>query len=58
MAAMKKIILTAFIFSALISSAQVGWGDRIKTPREKFAVQKIWDAEKTLKLKTFKKHKN
>lgn len=48
---MNKIILIAFLFAGLVTNAQVGWGDRIKTPREIFAVQKIWDAEKVLKLK-------
>lgn len=34
-----------------VTNAQVGWGDRIKTSREKFALQKIWDAEKAAGLK-------
>jgi hypothetical protein len=48
---MKKLISIFFVIAVQICNAQIGWGDRIKTPREKFAVQKIWDAEKELKLK-------
>jgi hypothetical protein len=48
---MKKIIFIALVLSHHFANAQVGWGDRIKSPREKFAVQKIWDAEKVLGLK-------
>ena len=48
---MKQIIIIALVIVAHNANAQVGWGDRIKTPREKFAVQKIWDAEKALQLK-------
>jgi hypothetical protein len=48
---MNKLILILFLLVVHFVNAQVGWGDRVKTPREKFAVQKIWDAEKALKLK-------
>ncbi|TAH00205.1 MAG: hypothetical protein EAZ16_14020 [Sphingobacteriales bacterium] len=47
---MNKIILILFLITAYCANAQIGWGDRIKTPREKFAVQKIGDAEIALKL--------
>ncbi len=48
---MNRFIFIAFLLFSQRLIAQVGWGDRIKTPREKFAVQKIWETEKTLKLK-------
>ena len=48
---MNKFFLIAFLVLTQLANAQVGWGDRIKSPREKFAVQKIWDAEKELGLK-------
>lgn len=48
---MNKITLILFLTVVYSANAQVGWGDRIKTPREIFAAQKIWDAEKALKLK-------
>ncbi len=48
---MNKVIFIVSLFFVQFSNAQVGWGDRIKTPREIFAMQKIWDAEKALKLK-------
>ena len=48
---MKKIVTILVVVISYAANAQVGWADRIKTPREIFAVQKIWDAEKALKLK-------
>jgi hypothetical protein len=33
------------------ANAQVGWGDMAHSPREIFAMSKIWEAEKKLKLK-------
>ena len=48
---MDKLSLIIFLFCGLSATAQVGWGDRIKSPREKFAVQKILDTEKALRLK-------
>lgn len=48
---MKKIVTILFLMIAFSANAQVGWGNRIKTPREKFALQKIGEAEKVLKLK-------
>jgi hypothetical protein len=43
-------ILFLFFFHH-ICNAQIGWGDRIRTPREKFALLKIVEAEKSLGLK-------
>ena len=48
---MNRIILIIFLFFGFATTAQTGWGDRVKTPREKFALQKIWEAENTLNLK-------
>lgn len=48
---MKKIVTILVVVISYAANAQIGWADRIKTPREIFAVQKIWDAEKVLKLK-------
>ncbi|MBK6936879.1 MAG: hypothetical protein IPH18_08285 [Chitinophagaceae bacterium] len=48
---MNKFVIIIFLLCGFVANAQVGWGDRIKTPREKFALQKIWDTEKALKLK-------
>lgn len=47
---MKKIVTILVVVISYAANAQVGWADRIKTPREIFAVQKIWDAEKALSL--------
>jgi hypothetical protein len=49
---MKLCVTIVFLFFfQQITNAQVGWGDRVKTPREIFAIQKILDAEKALRLK-------
>jgi len=48
---MKQILVILLLSYCVTLSAQVGWGDRVKTPRELFATQKIWDAEKALGLK-------
>lgn len=48
---MKQILVIVLLLCCTTLAAQVGWGNRIKTPREKFAVQKIVDAEKSLGLK-------
>ncbi|HUC82219.1 MAG TPA: glycosyl hydrolase family 65 protein [Flavisolibacter sp.] len=48
---MNRILLLSFVLLTHLANAQVGWGDKIRSPREKFAVQKIWDAEKELGLK-------
>jgi hypothetical protein len=48
---MKQCLLLLLFLCSTSLFAQVGWGDRVKTAREVFATQKIWDAEKALGLK-------
>ena len=48
---MKQIFVILLLSCCTTLPAQVGWGDRIKTPREKFALLKIVEAEKSLGLK-------
>ncbi len=48
---MKRIILIAFLFVDQLVLAQVGWGDKIPSPREKFGLEKIITTEKALGLK-------
>ena len=45
-----NVTIVFLFFFHLTSDAQVDWGDRVKTPREKFALLKIVDAEKQLRL--------
>lgn len=48
---MNRIIFIVFILSACSADAQTVRDSGMKTPREKFALQKISEAEKVLKLK-------
>lgn len=45
-----NITIVFLFFFQQLTNAQTGWGDRIKSPREKFALLKIVDAEKALGL--------
>jgi hypothetical protein len=48
---MNRIIIILFLMIVYAANAQVGWGDMAHSPREIFAMSKIWEAEKKLKLK-------